>query len=86
MTVGRLELEKGYELKIKQIKEIVKCKTLPETIQFLVDFFLSTKDDFFKSLNEENIDPVFKDFAKKYPALVSKLPHFFKSQGDEKRG
>lgn len=83
MTVGRLELEKGYELKIKQIKKIVKCKTIPETIQFLADFFLSTKDDFFKSLNEEKIDPAFKDFAKKYPALVSKLPIFFKPQGGE---
>lgn len=82
MTLGRLELGKDYELKLKQVKKAGNTKTLPETVKFLIDFFLSTKDDFFRALNDENIDPVFKDFAKKYPTLVSKLPHIFKSQGD----
>jgi len=82
MTLGRLELGRDYEVKLKQVKKAANTKTLPETVRFLIDFFLSTKDDFFKSLNEEKIDPVFKDFAKKYPTLVSKLPHIFKSQGD----
>lgn len=80
MTVGRLEIGKDYELKLRQVKKIAQIKNLPDTVKFLLDFFLSSKDDFFKALNDERVDPVFKDFAKKYPMLVAKLPLFLQSK------
>ena len=84
MSVGRLDIGKDYEVKLRKVKKIAHASNLPDTLKFLLDFFLSTKEDFFKTLNEEKIDPVFKDFAKKYPALVAKLPLFLQSKGEDK--